>query len=135
MRGKIIDHHTTRMYRLFEDIRGFLPQAKTIGIGDGANEIGMGVVLWEELRCRLDGEYAGRIPCRIATDWNVVAGTSNWGGYALAACTLILQGRPKSCVNGIVSINSASWNRPFRKVQSSTASLPDRNRLSTGYRS
>ena len=64
-----------------------------IGIGDGANEIGMGAVPWEELERRLSGEQSCRVPCRIACDWNIVAGTSNWGAYALAAAVLLRRGR------------------------------------------
>ncbi len=93
MRGEIIDEQTADMHRLFEEICRYRPEAKTIGIGDGANEIGMGSIPWEELRRRLDGQQAARIPCRVATDWTIVAGTSNWGGYALAAATLTLLDR------------------------------------------
>ena len=93
MRGEIIDAHTSDLYRLFDDLHRYRPDAKTIGIGDGGNEIGMGSVLWEDLQRRLEGEQAGRILCRVATDWNIVAGTSNWGGYALAAATLVLRGQ------------------------------------------
>ncbi len=93
MRGEGIDEHTADLHRLFEELHRYRPTARTIGIGDGANEIGMGSIPWEELRRRLDGDYAGHIPCRIATDWNIIAGTSNWGGYALAAATLLLRNR------------------------------------------
>jgi len=93
MPGHIIDDDTADLYRLFEVLRTHRPQAVTIGIGDGANEIGMGTVPWEDLHRRLNGQQAGRIPCRIATDWNIIAGTSNWGGYALAAATLLLRDR------------------------------------------
>jgi D-glutamate cyclase len=96
MRGDVIDGHTSDLHRLFEELREHRPHAKTIGIGDGGNEIGMGVVPWKELRRRLCGEQAPRIPCRIATDWNIIAGTSNWGGYALAAAVLLLRGRVQS---------------------------------------
>ena len=93
MRGRIIDDHTADLHRLFEMLGTHRPDAVTIGIGDGANEIGMGAIPWEELHRRLNGGRAGRIPCRIATDWNIVAGTSNWGGYALAAATVLLRDR------------------------------------------
>lgn len=93
MRGEIIDEYTADTHRLFEDITRFHPHAKTIGIGDGANEIGMGVVPWEKLEQRLSGPQSGRVPCRISTAWNILAGTSNWGGYALAAATLLLRGQ------------------------------------------
>ena len=93
MRGVVIDEHTAETYRLFDEIARHRPDAKTIGIGDGANEIGMGCVPWEELERRLEGERASRIPCRIATDWNIIAGTSNWGAYALAASVLAIRGQ------------------------------------------
>ena len=92
MRGEIIDAQTAPLHRLFEP-HPLRPELKTIGIGDGGNEIGMGAIPWEELVRRLNGEPAARIPCRVATDWNIVAGTSNWGGYALAAATLVLCGQ------------------------------------------
>ncbi len=93
MRGEIIDAHTAPLHRLFEASQATHSDIKKIGIGDGGNEIGMGCVPWEELTRRLQGDHSARIPCRIATDWNIVAGTSNWGGYALAAATLLLRGQ------------------------------------------
>lgn len=93
MRGEIIDDHCADLHRLFEEGREYNPRLKTIGIGDGSNEIGMGSILWDDLVRRLPGDRAPHIPCRIATDWTIVAGTSNWGGYALAAATLLLRGR------------------------------------------
>jgi D-glutamate cyclase len=90
MRGEIIDQFVGDVHRLFED----RPQeVTTIGIGDGGNEIGMGVVPWEDLARRLSGAQAGRVPCRISADWNILAGTSNWGAQALAAAVLHLRGR------------------------------------------
>jgi hypothetical protein len=94
MRGEIIDRFAGDVHRLFEEISVVSPAAKTIGIGDGANEIGMGSIPWEDLERRLAGEQAGRVPCRIAADWNIVAGTSNWGAYALAAAVALLRGNP-----------------------------------------
>lgn len=93
MRGEVIDAHTADLHRLFEFIGEHRPQVKTIGIGDGANEIGMGSILWEDLHRRLGGEHSGWVPCRVPTDWTVVAGTSNWGGYALAAAVAFLKGK------------------------------------------
>lgn len=92
MRGRVIDEYSASLHRLFERLPQYRPDVTTIGIGDGANEIGMGVIPWEDLVRRLEGDCSGRIPCRIATDWNIVAGTSNWGAYALAAATLALRG-------------------------------------------
>lgn len=94
MRGRVIDQYTAPLHRLFEMLPASRPAARSIGIGDGANEIGMGSIAWEDLQCRLQGDMAARIPCRIPTDWTIVAGTSNWGGYALAAATLLLRDQP-----------------------------------------
>ncbi|QDV18231.1 hypothetical protein Pan153_28880 [Gimesia panareensis] len=93
MRGEIIDSHTPPLHALFEQLTDFFPDAQTIGVGDGGNEIGMGAIAWEELARRIASEHAGLIPCRIATDWNIVAGTSNWGAAALAASVAVLKDR------------------------------------------
>lgn len=93
MRGICIDAHTAPLHLLFERLAKFHPTARTIGVGDGGNEIGMGAIPWAELRRRLSGEQAGRVPCRIACDFNIVAGTSNWGAMALAAGVCLLRDR------------------------------------------
>lgn len=93
MRGVCIDGHTAPLHLLFERLPKFSPSIRTIGVGDGGNEIGMGSIPWSELRRRLSGDYAGRVPCRIACDFNIVAGTSNWGAMALAAATCLLSDR------------------------------------------
>lgn len=95
MRGENIDAFAGDLHRLFEQAARLFPAAKTIGIGDGGNEIGMGAVPWEDLERRLSGEQSGRVPCRIACDWNIVAGTSNWGGMALAAGVVCRRGQPE----------------------------------------
>lgn len=93
MRGRPIDEYSAPLYRLFEAA----PTAgvTTIGIGDGGNEIGMGALAWEALREALPGDQVGRIICRIATDHLVLAGVSDWGGYALAIALAALHGRPE----------------------------------------
>jgi hypothetical protein len=53
----------------------------TIGVGDGGNEIGMGVVQDVVRRSIPFGEMIG---CIVPTDHLVVAGVSNWGAWALA---------------------------------------------------
>jgi len=89
MRGEPIDEFTGDIHRLFEEVGESHRAVRTIGIGDGGNEIGMGHIPWEELARRLSGEQAGRVPCRVACHWNIVAGTSNWGAYALTAALLL----------------------------------------------
>ena len=93
MRGEMIDEYAGDLHRLFEESASALPAIKTIGIGDGGNEIGMGAIPWEHLERRLAGEQSGRVPCRVPCGWNIVAGTSNWGAWALAAATLHLRGQ------------------------------------------
>ncbi len=93
MRGVCIDAHTAPLHLLFERLPRSHPTARTIGVGDGGNEIGMGSIPWAELRRRLTGDHAGRVPCRIACDFNIVAGTSNWGAMALAAAICVLRDR------------------------------------------
>lgn len=85
MRGEIIDEFTPPLQRVLEEIAACRPGVRSIGIGDGGNELGMGAIPWQELRSRLIEPQASRIPCRIATDWTIVAGVSNWGAAALAA--------------------------------------------------
>ena len=88
MRGETITDFTGGVHRFFEWVQKYRPSVKTIAIGDGGNEIGMGCLMWEDIARRLLGPHAAKIACRVATDWNIIAGTSNWGGYALAAAVL-----------------------------------------------
>jgi D-glutamate cyclase len=93
MRGVCIDEWTAPLHRLFEEAASQSPVVKTIGIGDGGNEIGMGSIPWTELVRRLPEPHGGKIACRISCDWTILAGVSNWGGYALAAAVAHLRGR------------------------------------------
>ncbi len=112
MRGENIDQFAGDVHRLFEECASARPSIKTIGIGDGANEIGMGSAAWEDLERRLSGEQSGRVPCRIATDWNIVAGTSNWGGYALAAAVALLRGN----VQAVAPFDAAHQERVLQDM-------------------
>ena len=93
MRGDSLDEFTAPLHSLFEDLPRFAPGARSIGIGDGGNELGMGRFLWEELHPLVPGEPGPRMVCRIATDWTIVGGTCNWGGFGLAAAVALLRGR------------------------------------------
>ncbi len=90
MRGLNIDEFTGDLHKLFDEFRVHHPQGHTIGVGDGGNEIGMGRFAWAELRRRLPPAVGAKIPCRIAADRTILAGTSNWGAYALAAAACVL---------------------------------------------
>lgn len=90
MRGMSIESHSAPLHRLFEELPRYHPDAKTLGVGDGGNEIGMGNIPWEVLHERLGDKSTAHIPCRIKTDWTIISGTSNWGALALAASFLHL---------------------------------------------
>lgn len=92
MRGASLDDVTAPAHLLFE-AAARAGAIKTIGIGDGGNEIGMGSLPWETLRAALAGEHAGRTICRIATDHLILSGVSNWGAYGLACTVAGLRGR------------------------------------------
>lgn len=93
MRGASIDAVTAPTHLLFETAASRDASIKTIGVGDGGNEIGMGSLPWETLRAALPGTHAGRTICRIATDHLILSGVSNWGAYALACAVAGLRGR------------------------------------------
>ena len=63
----------------------------TVGVGDGGNEIGFGIIEDEikkhipyGAKARVEGR--GGIAAHTATDVMVAAAISNWGGYGIAAC-------------------------------------------------
>ena len=97
MRGGSINGFTAKAHCLFEYVREQHLPITTIGIGDGGNEIGMGQFPWEQLVEAIGSVAAGRIACRIATDFTLIAGVSNWAAYALALAIGKLRGAEESC--------------------------------------
>jgi hypothetical protein len=89
MRGRDLSALTRPAHLLFEDRR---PGVTTIGIGDGGNEMGMGKIPWRTINRNIPN--GGLIACRVPTDHLIVAGVSNWGGYALAAGVALLRKAP-----------------------------------------
>jgi len=90
MRGVDIHETTAELYRLFE-----LPLCEgmtTIGICDGGNEIGAGRIPWPQLAQAIAGSFGPQIACRVATDWTILAGVSDWGAFGLAAALCQLRG-------------------------------------------
>ncbi len=83
MRNCSITSHVAPADRLFELEYGKIP---TIGIGDGGNEIGMGNV------ADIIAENLDLVPCRVHTDFLVIASVSNWGAFGLTAYLQILTG-------------------------------------------
>ncbi len=89
MRGRDVSEHTRPAYRDYEDQFGS-EVFRSISIGDGGNEIGMGKVPHETVVKNIpNGDL---IHCRVPTDFLIVAGVSNWGAYALAAGVYVLRG-------------------------------------------
>ncbi|KAJ7345105.1 hypothetical protein JRQ81_001055 [Phrynocephalus forsythii] len=64
-----------------------IPGITTTGIGDGGNELGMGKVKEAVKKYIANGDV---IACDVEADFAVVAGVSNWGGYAVACALYIL---------------------------------------------
>lgn len=80
MRGEIIDDMITDSSLFLSEAR--LAGAKTISIGDGGNEMGMGFFQKQILNYVPFGE---RICTDEAADLSLAGGVSNWWGWGLAA--------------------------------------------------
>lgn len=68
----------------------------TIGVGDGGNEIGMGVIEKEIKKAIKYGEKCncgcgGGIAPSTVTDILITAAISNWGAYGIAACLAAIE--------------------------------------------
>ncbi|XP_066463656.1 D-glutamate cyclase, mitochondrial isoform X1 [Eleutherodactylus coqui] len=63
-----------------------IPGISTTGVGDGGNELGTGKVKESVKKYIRNGDT---IACDVAADFTVIAGVSNWGGYAIS-CALYL---------------------------------------------
>jgi hypothetical protein len=88
MRGEMLDDLVPAADHLLEPP---YPRAfRTIGIGDGGNELGLGS-LRDALQARvLHGEL---IFCATPADYVIPAGISNWGAFALVAALSLLSGK------------------------------------------
>ncbi|NXX34469.1 GLUCM protein, partial [Nicator chloris] len=65
-----------------------IPGVTTTGVGDGGNELGMGKVKDAVKKHIKNGAV---IACDVEADFTVVAGVSNWGGYAIACALHVLR--------------------------------------------
>jgi hypothetical protein len=83
MRGHIITDKMSPAHHAFDVSDENGRSYWTIGVGDGGNEIGMGKIPWETIAKNIPN--GGLVACRVATDYNIVCGVSNWGAYGLAA--------------------------------------------------
>ncbi len=84
MRGMDISAHAAPLDRLFS-----AGPWRTIAIGDGGNEIGMGNVLRSLIARHVPlGETIG---CVVPADYLISAGVSHWGAYGLLAGLSVLR--------------------------------------------
>ncbi|NXO85729.1 GLUCM protein, partial [Sitta europaea] len=65
-----------------------IPGVTTTGVGDGGNELGMGKVKDAVKKHIKNGDV---IACDVEADFTIVAGVSNWGGYAIACALHVLR--------------------------------------------
>ncbi len=80
--GWDISGDTAPLDYLFEDA-GWTSPWKTIGIGDGGNEIGMGVLPLDIVE--RDIPNGSLIAAKTGADFLLVSGVANWGAYGLLA--------------------------------------------------
>ena len=86
MRGEILDDLVPAADRLLTP----QPARKTIAIGDGGNELGLGR-LRDSIKSRV--AHGELIFCATPADYVIPAGISNWGAYALVATLSLLAGQ------------------------------------------
>ncbi len=84
MRGVDIGAHTAPLDRLF-----CAGPWRTIAIGDGGNELGMGSLPRFLVEDHIP--HGGRIACTVAAEHLIAAGVSHWGAYALLAALALLR--------------------------------------------
>lgn len=80
--GWDISGDTAPLDYLYQD-EGWTPGWKTIGIGDGGNEIGMGNLPADLVKTDIPNGHL--IAARTKADFLIVSGVANWGAYALLA--------------------------------------------------
>jgi hypothetical protein len=100
MRGLDLGAHSAPLDRLY----GAGPWYR-IGIGDGGNELGMGVLATELVASAVD--HGAEIHCVTGCEALIVAGTSNWGAAALVGALAVLADDRKP----LIELLSPDWSR------------------------
>lgn len=72
------------------DVEPYFRGVRSVGIGDGGNEVGMGKLPPGVIARNIPG--GAKIACRVATDHLLVAGISNWGAWALGLGVCLVRG-------------------------------------------
>lgn len=88
--GEDISHYVQPIDELFE-VAQQNPHISTIGIGDNGNELGLGRVYSSIVNSISLGET---IACSVSVDYLIVAGVSDWGGYAVACGLYVASNSP-----------------------------------------
>ncbi|KAJ5074489.1 d-glutamate cyclase [Anaeramoeba ignava] len=91
MRAVDISSFTLPLDSLFLQIKETKQEIKTIAIGDGLNETGMGI--FYEI-AKKNVRFGETIGCVVDSDYPITAGVSNWGGDGLAIVLIAF-----SCLN------------------------------------
>ncbi len=84
MRGEDIGAHATLLDPIFT-----AGPWRTVGIGDGGNEVGMGSLPPGLIAAHV--KHGAAIACVTPADHLVMAGVSHWGAYALLAALAVLR--------------------------------------------
>src|SRR5258708_6965361 len=96
--GADMSDDTAPLHLLFDDPDWRRPWV-TIGIGDGGNEIGMGVLPEEIVR---DDIPNGRlISAAVSADYLIVSSVSNWGGWGLVSAMAMVA--PKAAATPLLA--------------------------------
>ncbi|XP_067336171.1 D-glutamate cyclase, mitochondrial isoform X2 [Channa argus] len=104
-----------------------IPGITTTGIGDGGNELGMGK-LKEKVKSLMP--KGSLIACEVPADHAIVAGVSNWGGYAVACGLFLLHTCPTH--QRYLKKGLGVERTPSREqLQDWTANLPSVNKEET----
>lgn len=101
-KGRNMNHIAAKMVSLFDKAKG--SATLTVGIGDGGNEIGWGIVN-DIIREKIP--YGDKCSCGCGggfgdvtqVDVLVPASVSNWGAYGVAAGLSLLLNNPEVCHN------------------------------------
>jgi hypothetical protein len=101
-KGRKMNHIAAKMVALFD--KGKSSGTLTVGIGDGGNEIGWGIIN-DIIREKIP--YGDKCSCGCGggvgdvteVDVLVAASVSNWGAYGVTACLSLLLNNPEVCHN------------------------------------
>jgi hypothetical protein len=96
MSGEPVSQHVVAVDALFEGARD--RGVPTVAVGDGGNEIGMGLV---QSAVHEHVDYGETIASVTPVDHLVVAGVSNWGAYGIVAALSLLAGEALLHTGGI----------------------------------